>query len=415
MDVKSITNEMRTLRERKKELAKRGHASNHISELRKINDELEELNQEIIDLEIMLDEQRAGITVGSESQLEARGTGSPVGPTQILATYGVGAGISQNSTDFRSDDKMQYPNEVVEQRASKEYYEAFYKTVMGQGTPEQRALVTTATGSAVIPTSTFNQVVENTQKAAGLIGLVRVLEIPGKLTIPQSDINTPAAWHTEGAEINDSNLPPGSVSLTGYELAKLFSMSAATQSMSIAAFEQYLVQELSRCTRDALADAVINGTGTGQPTGILNGFTWDATNSVTIPLNQPALEYLTEAMALLPANFRQSAVWSMNSKTFYSYIAIEVDANGNPIFSKDLQSGLATTLLGKTVIIDDYIADNVIVFGNPSFYFLNFSSPMSVERSSDAGFTKGSIMFRSLAVVDGKPVAPAFVKVTRTV
>lgn len=310
----------------------------------------------------------------------------------------------------RSGEKM----EKVEVRATPEYRTAFLNYAMGRPlAPEERALLVTLSSGAVIPTQTFNEVIQNIRKAQGLISLVRVLDIPGKLSIPQSDINTPAVWHAEGEEIADSNKPPASVTLTGYELAKLFSMSAATQAMSMDAFEGYLIEELTRCTRDALADVIFNGTGSGQPTGILNAFTWDQTNSVTYSVASDDWSKLASAMALLPANFRQNAVFTMNSTMFYSFIVPMKDTTKAPIFAQDLASGLPASLLGKPVVIDDFCPDDTIIFGDPGYYFLNFSQPITVERSGDAGFTKAVVMYRALAVVDGKPVAPAFVKITK--
>lgn len=324
------------------------------------------------------------------------------------------SGLQNGPCSTRNRDRKDLTDmNETEKRNTQEYREAFFKYAMGQTMlPEERALVTSLTGAAVIPTTTFDQIIQNVQKESGLISRVRVLNIPGKLSVPQSDINTPATWHTEGEEIADSNLPPTNVTLTGFELAKLFSMSAATQAMSITAFEGYLIEELTRCTRDALAEVIFTGNGAGKATGILEGFAWGAGNSLVINPND-VWSSLTAAMALLPANFRQNAVFTMNSVMFFSYLAAQYDANGNPLFVKDQTTGLPLSLMGKTIVLDDFCPDNTIILGDPSYYFLNFSQPMAVERSGEAGFTKATIVYRSLAVVDGKPVAPAFIKLTK--
>lgn len=318
------------------------------------------------------------------------------------------------NNNTRSESRMICANEKEEARASVEYREAFFSAMMGHS-PEKRELLTTIGAAAVVPVNTFNQIVENIQKVSGLLGHIRILNVPGKMTVAQSDVNTPATWVTEGQEIADSNLPPTSVSLEGYTLAKLFSMSSATQAMSISAFESYLVQELTRCTRDALAQVIFTGTGTGQPTGILTGTTWGAGNSVNVPADGSIWEALGKAMALLASNFRQNAVFIMNSAMLYGFLVTQRDSVGQPIFTQDLASGLPLSLMGKPIVIDDFCPDNTILFGDPRFYFLNFSQPMAVERSAEAGFTRGTVLYRSLAVCDGKPVAPAFVRITRTV
>jgi HK97 family phage major capsid protein len=203
------------------------------------------------------------------------------------------------------------------------------------------------------------------------------------------------------------------VALTGYELAKLFSLSTATAAMSIGAFEEYLVQELGRAMRDALSTAIISGDGVGEPTGIIPGIVWGAGNSVSY-VDIPEIGDLTKAMRLLPSNYRQNAVWSCNSAYFYDVLAPLADANGHPIFSRDLSSGAPLSLLGKPVIIDDFMSDNTLLFADPAYYFLNFSSHIAITKSTEAGFAYGTVLYRSMAVVDGKPVATgAFVKVTK--
>jgi HK97 family phage major capsid protein len=314
----------------------------------------------------------------------------------------------------RSEAKMAFANEREEARASIEYREAFFSAMMGRA-PEKRELLTTIGAAAVVPVNTFNQIVENIQKVSGLLGHIRILQIPGKLSVPLSDIHTPATWHEEGAEIAASNLPPSSVSLEGHTLGKMFSMSVATQSMSIAAFEAYLIQELTRCTRDALAQVIFDGTGVGQPTGILSGTTWGASNSIAVAAGASLWEALGTAMSLLASNYRQGAVFVMNSQMLYSFVAVQKDSAGRPIFTQDMANGLPLSLMGKPIVVDDFCQDNVILFGDPRFYFMNFSQPMAVERSAEAGFSRGTILYRSLAVCDGKPVAPAFVRIVRTV
>jgi HK97 family phage major capsid protein len=293
-------------------------------------------------------------------------------------------------------------------KQEQEYRTAFFNYLRGKETAEERALVTVSSGAAAIPTTTWQEIISNIQKQQGLIGRVRILEIPGKVSIPVGDIQTPATWHEEGAEIQDSNAPPNAVNLTGYELAKLFSLSAASQEMTISAFEGYLVAELTRCTRDALNAAIFDGTGNGQPSGI-NSIIWDETNSKTVS----GWEEVAAAMGLLPSNFRQNAVFVMNSSTFYGTVATFATSEGFPVLASNVADGMPLRLLGKEIVIDDFCPDNTIYFCDPMYYFINFSRPIFVERSIEAGFTKGSILYRSLAVVDGKPATPlAFVKLT---
>lgn len=303
---------------------------------------------------------------------------------------------------------QQVGEEGAAEKRETQYRGAFYNYLRGQDDVQERALLTLSTSGAVVPTTTWNQILENIQKQEGLLARVRVLQVPGKLSIPVADLQSAATWHTEGQEISESNVPPTSVALAGYELAKLFSMSAATQKMTASIFEQYLVAELTRCTRDALSKALFAGSGNGQPLGIKN-LTWNAANSVTAS----SWTEIAKAMGLMPANFRQGSVFVMNSSTFFQSIAGMSTSEGYPIMANNVSTGMPMKLLGKEILIDDFCPDNVIYFQNPSYYFLNFSQPIRVERSSEAGFDRGVVLYRSMVVVDGRPAVPsAFVKIT---
>jgi HK97 family phage major capsid protein len=266
----------------------------------------------------------------------------------------------------------------------------------------------------VIPTTTFNQVIDGIQSAQGVLQECRILKIPGKLSLPASAVTSEAVWHTEGAVITASEQPPTSVALSGYELVKVWDCSVAMQAMAIPAFEEYLTGELIRCTKDALCTAVFTGAGTTQPLGLATGISWDASNSVAVGSNQ-IWETLGGAMSLLSANFRQDAIWVMNSDMFYNYVLIENQGTTNaPMIVQNVAAGAPLTLFGKRVVIDDHCPDDTAYFGNFGCYVFNFSQDITVERSTEAKFSSGLIVYRSIAVVDGKPAAPAFVKITKT-
>jgi hypothetical protein len=71
-----------------------------VAELRSLNNQLTDLNAEIADLRSMVaaipDEEPPAVEPNAEEQ---RSAGSPVGKTQILATYGVGAGESEDKEE----------------------------------------------------------------------------------------------------------------------------------------------------------------------------------------------------------------------------------------------------------------------------------------------------------------------------
>lgn len=168
---------------------------------------------------------------------------------------------------------------------SAEYRSAFMKRLLGRklnsfeeaafnrAMNEQRADAYATSGSvaAVLPTQTLNEVISKARTMGGIMSVCRSFNVPSKIAIPVGTPAAAASWHTEGAAVDSETPSVATVSFDGYEIMKVLSISVKVQAMSIAAFESYLVEELTNCVMACIADGLVNGTGTAQGTGILKG------------------------------------------------------------------------------------------------------------------------------------------------
>ena len=141
-----------------------------------------------------------------------------------------------------------------------EYRSAFFKAVLGQRLSDEEmraqkagreyverrddAFTTSTTGAAVIPTATLNEILSKTRTQGGLLPECRAFAMPTKIAVPVATPSNMAAWHVEGAEVETEAVTPTNVIFDGYELMKIFSLSAKAKRMSISAFESYLTEEL---------------------------------------------------------------------------------------------------------------------------------------------------------------------------
>ena len=89
--------------------------------------------------------------------------------------------------------------------------------------------------------------------------------------------------------------------------------------MSIAAFESYIIDELNACVMECIADAIVNGEGTTEGTGI-ESITWVAdTNAIEYTNGAiPTYADFVATMALLKRGYSQGAKWAMNNATLYT-------------------------------------------------------------------------------------------------
>lgn len=312
---------------------------------------------------------------------------------------------------------------------SPEYRSAFMKTLLGnelnqaeqtawnRAQVEKRADAFSAAtdASAVLPTSTLNQVISKARKMGGLLGECRAFNMPSNISIPVGTPGNKAEWHAEGAAVDSEKVTPAAVTFGGYEIMKVFSISAKVRKMSIAAFESYLTDELAACVMETIADSVVNGSGTNQGTGI-NTITWNAANSVTVAKTAD-LTYkdLVKAVSLLKRGYAAGAKVAMNNATLYTDLYGMVDTVGRPVFIADPKNEGIGKVLGFDVVIDDNIADHDIYLGNFKQYMgYNMPEGIAIETSTQSSFKKGLIDYRAMAIADTKPIIEeAFVKITK--
>lgn len=313
---------------------------------------------------------------------------------------------------------------------SPEYRSAFFKSLLGHKLTEfeqaaynramgdQRAdtFADSTSAAAVLPTQTLNEVVKKARTMGGLMSVCRAFNIPSKVAVPIGTPTEAASWHAEGAAVESGKPDVTSVSFEGYEIMKVFSISEKARKMSVSAFEGYMTQELNASVMECIANALVNGTGKAQGTGILTGITWeDGKNALTFS-KTAGLKYadVVKVVAALKRGYANGAAWAMNNATLYNLFYGLVDANGRPVFIADPKSEGIGKILGFPVVIDDYIADEAAIFGNFNYMGYNMPEGITVEASRESSFKKGLIDYRAMAIADCKPIVPeAFVKLTR--
>ncbi len=312
---------------------------------------------------------------------------------------------------------------------STEYRGAFFKKMLGrpmstedtqvferaqqQATIERRdAFVSTTGAAAVIPSQTLDEVVKKAATQGGILPYIRQFSVPANLSIPVATPESTADWHTEGAAATTSENEPASVAFSAYELLKVFSLSVASNTMTIQAFEAYLTTELSRTIFAAINTSAFSGTGSGQATGILPGITWNAANSAAFASSGIKYTDLLGLAAKLKRGYAQGAVWAMNNTTLFNRIMSVTDTLGRPIFTDPTNGGVGY-ILGKAVVVDDFLPDDTILFGNFQYYGINMPQDILLEVSRESSFKQGLIDYRAMAVADGKVIVPeAFTKLT---
>lgn len=295
---------------------------------------------------------------------------------------------------------------------------AFQKFVTSGGmygiTAEEARAMNTSGAAAVIPTDIYMGMITD-KKYSDLLHRANQIHngAPGKMYIPIASGNS-AEWHEENAEITDGTPKLDKIELGGYELVSIAQVSAATSSMSVDAFMNYMAKLLGDTVIEKLENAFINGTGSKQPKGLVN-LDWATSGSgqnaiVTAASANISYTDIAAGLALLPQMYGRNAVILANAKTAYQTIAAEYDDNGKPVH--DIGT-MPTQIFGHEIVITEHMADDTVFVVDPRELYVRFSAPMQVEIDRSRGFTSASIYIRSLAVVDAAWNPAACVRITK--
>lgn len=353
-----------------------------------------ELDNEGADLDALEEEVRA-----IKAELEAR-EAEEAKKAEVREAVAMGEGeVIKTFVEEKRDMEKNYAVDSVE------YRDAWLKDLMGKElNAEERAAIT---GTDAIPTETLNKII-NVLKENALLGKIDMLEIPGYVKIPIYATNNDATWTDTSTDSQDVI---GSITLQPKQLIKTIEVPATVDKMSISAFERYITEALANKIESALQKAVIAGTGTTEPVGIIT-----AATSKTGKFTKAAVTKadLLAEMGDLPSEYQNGACWIMPSKVFFSEVMAIADHND----FTNVNNGFTYKLFGKDVVFDDNAkvsSQDAILYGQPKAYHVNLGEGVKVDKDLSVGFRSNSAVYRGVCLADGNlDNSNAFVKYTRS-
>ena len=288
---------------------------------------------------------------------------------------------------------------------SAEYRDAFLKMLMGKElSAEERGAMDSgdASGGAAIPTITLDKIVQKLGDAAPILGEIDLMHIEGNVTIGVEGTVNDASIHTENAAITGSGDTLVKVTLGGYEIVKIIPISAKLSAMSINAFENWLVNNLTRSVAKKAGYYTINGTGSSEPKGIEYADTWvDDTNAIDWAGTAPTVAEVQEQIGLIDDEYVDGAKWLMSFKTFWTKFHPLRDEKKPEIISGNIKDGYF--IFGFPVVFDSNVSAGVEYFGN--FFQAvkgNFAAPIKFSKSAESGFTRNAVDYKGDCLYDCK-------------
>lgn len=290
--------------------------------------------------------------------------------------------------DMQNEQKLGEENimEKVFDASSVEYKNAFLKHISGRDDQmtkmENAAFVhTTSNTPDVLPTTMLNQIWDLVSKNHVIAGDITqyktgtILEVVKHTAIVKGAAGTVSE---NAAPANDEQNTFVKVTLSGKDFAKTVEISYAEAEMSIEALEGYLVQEIATSMGEAIADdiiATLKATGTGT-----NGIA-TANRVETKTVSKMVFADIAGAFALVK-RANNMTVYCTRATLFNRLAQLE-DTAGHLIYQPSATVGVPGTLLGAPVKIEDSLADDEILIGDPKRIVSNVISDIMVETDKD--------------------------------
>lgn len=278
------------------------------------------------------------------------------------------------------------------------------------------AVTTTTDASAVIPTTILNEITKEIKSYGALYEAVRKLNVQGGVQIPILSLKPTASWIGETTDSDDQKIQANtSVSFSYFGLECKIAQTLLASVTTLDMFQQLFVPLATEAMAKALDVAIMNGTGSNQPTGVTVDSRVPTANKVTLTPTEFAswADWKKKVFGKMAKSYRNGNFY-MAQSTFDGYIDGMVDSVGQPIgrVNYGIDGAENYRFGGKNVVtVEDNIVkpydtastgDVVAVFFDPKDYVINSNLEMTVAKWTD--HNTNTIKNQLMMICDGKLV-----------
>ena len=226
-----------------------------------------------------------------------------------------------------------------------------------------------------------------------------------------------AAWIEEGGALTFGDATFDQIILDAHKLHVAIKVTEELLYDNAFNLENYIMQQFGKALANAEEDAFINGTGTGQPLGILAatggadvGVTAKSATAITA-------DELIDLIYSLKRPYRKSAAFLLNDQTLAAIRKLK-DNYGQYLWQPSLQAGEPDHILGYAAYTSPYFpavaaGKPAVAFGDFSYYNIGDRGTRSFAELKELFAGNGMVGFVAKERVDGKLVLPEAIKVLK--
>jgi len=283
----------------------------------------------------------------------------------------------------------------------------------------------TVTGAELlVPTILLDMLRDSLTTYSKLVSKVTYKPLKGKARQNITGAIPEGVWTEMVGKLNELSLSFNQIEVDGYKVGGFIAIPNSTLADSDENLADEIMYALGQAIGLALDKAILYGTGTKMPVGIVkrlaetvepayygdNERAWTDLHTTNLLLIDASAatdiafykDLLTKIGVIKSEYSNGEKFWAMNSKTF---TALQVKMLGINAAGA-IVSGQTNTmpLIGGEVVELDFIPENVIIGGYGSLYILVEREGTTFGASEHVQFIEDNTVFKGIARYDGRPV-----------
>ena len=425
MRKKVLERRQQRLLQKKADLIARSNASEDVKEVRAINEQLQDIADQLQDvqdeLQALIDEENGNGEGSNEGNGEGDGgEGRAAVVPQNAQTRNASIVGSFGQNPASPTPKAQEERTAADVLGSMEYRKAFANFVRTGNWDFRDAsagmVISTDVGK-IIPQTIMDEFIKNLKVYGNLYNKVRKLNVRGGVEFPIEELVPTVSWITETTPSANQSAPEIKTSVSfGYYICEArIAQSLLSQVVSLDVLESEIARILAEAFVKEFDNMIINGSGSGQPTGILNDSRVAAGQKIAFTEADMMdwTNWRKKLFAKIPLAYRGQGVLVMTAATWESYIMTMKDANNRPLYAEtyDPQTGDITcrfagreVILVEPDILKDFDAatkgDAFAIYFKPTDYAINSNLQLGFKRYFNDDTNKW--VNKGLCIMDGK-------------
>ncbi len=223
-----------------------------------------------------------------------------------------------------------------------------------------------------------------------------------------------AAWIEEGGTLTFGEATFDQIILDAHKLHVAIKVTEELLYDNAFNLENYIITQFGKALSNAEEDAFINGTGVGQPLGILAATGGAQVGVTTASSTKVTADEIINLVYSLKRPYRKNAVFLANDVCVAELRKLK-DNNGQYLWQPSLQAGEPDRVLGYKVYTSPYFpvptaGGTAVAFGDFSYYNIGDRGTRSIAELKELFAGNGMVGFVAKERVDGKLVLPEAIK-----